>query len=96
MSASDLNDRVALITGAAGGIGQALARAFVGAGMRAALCDTSETGVLRLHDEIGADRTIAPTGLSPVRTAAYEAAHRLNGSITPTSRGESKTERDTA
>ena len=45
MSALDLNDRTALITGAAGGIGQALARAFVGAGMRVALCDTAEDGL---------------------------------------------------
>ena len=49
MSAPDLDGRIALITGAAGGIGQPLARAFVGAGMRVALCDTSEEGVLRLH-----------------------------------------------
>ena len=63
MSAPDLDGRIALITGAAGGIGQPLARAFVGAGMRVALCDTSEDGVLRLHGELGADRTLAlPTG----------------------------------
>ena len=59
MSTPDLDSRIALITGAAGGIGQPLARAFVGAGMRVALCDTSEDGVLRLHRELGADRTIA-------------------------------------
>src|SRR5258705_5467038 len=59
MSAPDLDGRIALITGAAGGIGQPLARAFVGAGRRVALCDTSEEGVLRLHGELGADRTIA-------------------------------------
>jgi len=65
MSASDLDGRIALITGAAGGIGQPLARAFVGAGMRVALCDTSEDGVRRLHAELGADRTIAlPTDVS--------------------------------
>ena len=59
MSAPDLDGRIALITGAAGGIGQALARAFVGAGLRVALCDTSEDGVRRLHGELGADRTLA-------------------------------------
>jgi NAD(P)-dependent dehydrogenase (short-subunit alcohol dehydrogenase family) len=59
MSAPDLNNRVALITGAAGGIGQALARAFVGAGLRVALCDTSKEALLRLHGELGAERTIA-------------------------------------
>jgi NAD(P)-dependent dehydrogenase (short-subunit alcohol dehydrogenase family) len=59
MSVPDLDGRIALITGAAGGIGQPLARAFVGAGMRVALCDTSEDGVRRLHSELGADRTLA-------------------------------------
>src|SRR5581483_4667551 len=59
MSAPDLKDRIALITGAAGGIGQALARAFVGAGMRVALCDMSKEGLLRLQGELSADRTIA-------------------------------------
>jgi NAD(P)-dependent dehydrogenase (short-subunit alcohol dehydrogenase family) len=59
MPAPDLNDRIALITGAAGGIGQCLARAFAGAGMRVALCDRSEAGLRRLQDELGAKRTIA-------------------------------------
>ena len=59
MSAADLHGRVALITGAAGGIGQSLARAFVGAGLRVALSDAHEAGILRLHGELGAERTIA-------------------------------------
>ena len=59
MSAPDLDNRIALITGAAGGIGQALARAFVGAGMRVALCDTAKEALLRLHGELGAEPTIA-------------------------------------
>src|SRR5262245_36077358 len=59
MTPPDLDGRIALITGAAGGIGQALSRAFVAAGMRVALCDTPEVGVLRLRDELGADRTMA-------------------------------------
>jgi NAD(P)-dependent dehydrogenase (short-subunit alcohol dehydrogenase family) len=59
MSPSDLNDRVALITGAAGGIGQALARAFVAAGLRVALCDTAKDGLRLLQGELGAERTIA-------------------------------------
>src|SRR6188474_1117795 len=65
MSSPDLDGRIALVTGAAGGIGQPLARAFVEAGMRVALCDTSGEGLLRLRDELGADRTIAlPTDVS--------------------------------
>ncbi|MGH6755127.1 MAG: SDR family NAD(P)-dependent oxidoreductase, partial [Bradyrhizobium sp.] len=42
-----------------------LSRAFVEAGMRVALCDTSGEGVLRLRDELGADRTLSlPTDVS--------------------------------
>lgn len=59
MSSSGLDGRVALITGAAGGIGQALARAFVAAGLRVVLCDTHEDGLFRLHGELGAERTLA-------------------------------------
>lgn len=59
MSAPDLDNRVALITGAAGGIGQALARAFVDAGLRVALCDISKESLVRLHGDLAVDRTIA-------------------------------------
>jgi len=57
--ATGLEGKTAIITGAAGGIGQSLARAFVGAGMRVALSDMHEEGIYRLHGELGADRTIA-------------------------------------
>lgn len=59
----DLNGRIALITGAAGGIGQALARAFVAAGLRVALCDTAKDRLDHLQDELGGEhgegRTVA-------------------------------------
>jgi NAD(P)-dependent dehydrogenase (short-subunit alcohol dehydrogenase family) len=58
-AAPDLEGRTALITGAAGGIGQALARAFVSAGMRVALCDTAGDGLRSLQGELGAKRTLA-------------------------------------
>jgi NAD(P)-dependent dehydrogenase (short-subunit alcohol dehydrogenase family) len=65
MSSPDLDGRIALVTGAAGGIGRHLARAFVEAGMRVALCDTAGEGVLHLQDELGAGRTISlPTDVS--------------------------------
>ena len=59
MASTDLDGRIALVTGAAGGIGQPLARAFVEAGMRVALCDTSGEGLRRLQGELGVDRTIS-------------------------------------
>lgn len=58
MPSRDLDGRTALITGAAGGIGQALARAFVDAGLRVALGDTSEAGLRSLQGELGADQTL--------------------------------------
>src|SRR5262245_18308631 len=58
MPAPDLNNRIAHITGAAGGIGQCIARAFVAAGMRVALCDRAERGLRRLQGELGTDRTM--------------------------------------
>jgi len=65
MSAPDLDGRIALVTGAAGGIGQPLVRAFVEAGARVALCDTSKEVLLRLQDELGAGRTVSlPTDVS--------------------------------
>ena len=78
MSAPDLKSRIALITGAAGGIGQALARAFVDAGMRVALCDTSKDGLLRLHRELGPDRTIAlPLDVSDAAACRDSVAHTV-------------------
>jgi NAD(P)-dependent dehydrogenase (short-subunit alcohol dehydrogenase family) len=59
MPTPDLNGRIALITGAAGGIGQALARAFAKAGLRVALGDTAGDRLQGLHKELGADATLA-------------------------------------
>jgi NAD(P)-dependent dehydrogenase (short-subunit alcohol dehydrogenase family) len=56
---SDVANRVVLVTGAAGGIGQALCRAFVAAGMRVGVCDVNRDGAERLASELGADRAIA-------------------------------------
>lgn len=49
----ELRDKVAIVTGAAGGIGQALVRAFVQAGMRVAACDVDAAGLDRLRAELG-------------------------------------------
>lgn len=49
----DLQGRVALITGAAGGIGQACARRAVDAGAKVALCDLSTEMLVPLQEELG-------------------------------------------
>ena len=52
----DINGRVAVITGGSGGIGQAMARAFLAAGARAiVLADLHEDAVQAAADEIGCE-----------------------------------------
>ena len=52
----ELNDRVAIITGGSGGIGKALARAFLAEGARAVvLADLSENAVRAAAEEIGCE-----------------------------------------
>ena len=50
-----LEGRVAVITGAAGGIGSAAARSFARAGARLVLVDLDREGLERLEAELGAD-----------------------------------------
>jgi NAD(P)-dependent dehydrogenase (short-subunit alcohol dehydrogenase family) len=59
---TDLTNRVVLVTGAAGGIGQALCHAFVVAGMRVGVCDINATAAERLAGELGPERAIAVEG----------------------------------
>ncbi|MGD0430672.1 MAG: SDR family NAD(P)-dependent oxidoreductase [Acetobacteraceae bacterium] len=59
---TDLTGRVVLVTGAAGGIGQALCRAFAAAGLLVGVCDVDRTGADRLTAELGVDRAIAIEG----------------------------------
>jgi NAD(P)-dependent dehydrogenase (short-subunit alcohol dehydrogenase family) len=54
-----LEGRVAIVTGGAGGIGQALVRAFAAAGMRVGIADIGGEPAARLADEIGAERAFA-------------------------------------
>lgn len=48
----DLKDQVAVVTGAAGGIGMAIARLFFQAGAKLALADLDERGASRLASEL--------------------------------------------
>ena len=49
----DLTNRVALVTGASGGLGGAIARAFAARGAKVALSGTREAALKALADEIG-------------------------------------------
>ena len=59
---TDGSGRVVLVTGAAGGIGQALCRGFAAAGMRVGVCDVNAAGALTLAAELGGEQTIAVEG----------------------------------
>jgi len=49
----DFGDKVAVVTGAAGGIGAALARAFAAEGMQVVAADIDEVGAHRTAEQIG-------------------------------------------
>ena len=75
--------RVAVVTGAAGGIGSALARAFAGRGARLALADLDESGLERLAKELearGSEALAVPTDVSrreSVEALAEATQHRF-------------------
>jgi 3-oxoacyl-[acyl-carrier protein] reductase len=60
----DLGGMTALVTGASGGIGSAIAAALAGQGARVALSGTREDALRRVQDEIGGDSLILPANLS--------------------------------
>ena len=68
-----LEDKVAIITGGAGGIGGAAARLFVQEGARVLIVDRSEEGLAQEAEGIGADRlsTFAADVTDPGQVQAY-------------------------
>ena len=50
----EFRDRVAVVTGGAGGVGKALARAFVGEGMKVVIADVEERALKVTTEELGA------------------------------------------
>ncbi len=60
----DLTGKSALVTGASGGIGAAIARALHGAGATVALSGTRETPLLALAEDLGARAYVIPCNLS--------------------------------
>jgi len=63
-----MQDRVVLITGAAGGLGSSIARAASRLGCELVLLDKNERGLNSLHDEIADDTGVQP-GLYPLDLA---------------------------
>ncbi len=60
----DLTGMTALVTGASGGIGSAIARALAGRGARVALSGTREEALRGVAGEIGGESVILPANLS--------------------------------
>ena len=78
----NLTGRLALVTGASGGIGGAVAKALSDAGARVALSGTRVEALEAAAKEIGGDPVILPCNLSdPVATAALvgQAEEKLGG-----------------
>jgi NAD(P)-dependent dehydrogenase (short-subunit alcohol dehydrogenase family) len=72
----DLSGKVILITGAAGGIGAASARALHAAGARVVLTDVIQRSVDEIANEIGGDRVL-PLALDVTDRAAADAVVQL-------------------
>jgi NAD(P)-dependent dehydrogenase (short-subunit alcohol dehydrogenase family) len=75
MTQAELAGKVVVLTGAAGGIGQALARGFAAAGLRVALVDVDCDAVAALAQDIGTDQAI---GLAADVTDPDAAAAAVN------------------
>lgn len=58
MPYADLEGKIAIVTGASGGIGKALVKAFVREKLRVAALDIDERGVQDLQDEYGGDTVL--------------------------------------
>ena len=69
----DLKDRVAVVTGGASGIGRALARAFLGQGMKVVLADVEKAALDATADELGALGPVSSLVTDVQRFEALEA-----------------------
>ena len=80
---TDLKDRVVIVTGGAGGIGEAIVRAFVGQGARVAFLDIDMERGQRLQAELGAAARFLPCDLTNIEAlrAAVAVAREAFGPI---------------
>lgn len=77
----DLRDKGVFITGAAGGIGRQLVKAFLDAGAQVTAADITETGLAKLaaaHDTPRLAVTVLDVGDQPACQAAVEAVVRVD------------------
>ena len=80
----DLNGMTALVTGASGGIGSAIAEALAGQGARVALSGTREEALREVAGRIGGDPVILPCNLSDaadVDALVPQAVEALGGKL---------------
>ncbi len=78
-----LNNKTALITGASGGIGGAIAAAFVANGAKVVLSGTNEEKLTTLATQLGSQATILPCKLDDTieTSALFDKAEELAGEI---------------
>ena len=60
----DFRGRVAVVTGGASGVGKALAKAFLGEGMKVVIADVEETALKAAAEELGGEITAVVTDVS--------------------------------
>src|SRR5690348_16522956 len=79
----DLRGAFAIVTGAAQGLGAAIATAYAQAGMRLALLDNQTDKLIALADSLGSDCTAIPVDLSDADAAMAAAEIALQEYGTP-------------
>lgn len=81
MAYPGIEGKVAIVTGAAGGIGKALVDGFVREGLRVAALDIDEKGVRALQEKHGKQRSSASEStFQTLRTAAGKSQPSPSGS----------------
>jgi len=78
----DLTGKIALVTGASRGIGEATARLFADAGAKVALLARSETDICRIADEIGEAALAVPCDVASYKDVDA-ALNKVEGTLGP-------------